>query len=175
VWRRQPLRPVAKASLVALGYVAALAITLLVAGIYLADTSGPDRQGGMSAFGDSLMLLAVFGLAAVPATGAALFFLRPHPAFWLTLSLASLAAASTSGIAAVIHATSSAVEPSSFLQAWSAIAVLRILAAPLFAMLWLLSGLFAPTRSARLSLFAASMLETAAFAYVAFGWFHPPS
>jgi hypothetical protein len=32
-----------KASLVALGYVATLAITLLVAGIYLADTSGPDR------------------------------------------------------------------------------------------------------------------------------------
>jgi hypothetical protein len=135
-WRRQAMRPVAKGSLVALG--------------------------GMSAFGDSLMLLAVFGLAAVPATGAALFFLRPHRAFWLTLSIASLAAAFTSAAAAVIHATSS-------------IAVLRILAAPLVAMLWLLSGLFAPTRSARLSLFAASMIETAAFAYVAFGWFHPPS
>jgi hypothetical protein len=88
VRRRQPMRPVAKASLVALGYVAALAVTLLVAGIHLAETSGADRQGGMSAFGDSLMLLAVFGLAAVPAT------------------------------------------------------VLRILVAPLFAMLWLLSGLF---------------------------------
>jgi hypothetical protein len=175
VGQRQPMRPVAKATLVALGYAAALAVTLLVAGIQLAETSGPDRQGGMSAFGDSLMLLAVFGLAAVPATGAALFFLRPHPAFWLTLSIASLAAASTSGIAAVIHAASSAVEPSSFLQAWSAFAVLRILVAPLFAMLWLLSGLFAPNRSARLSLLAASMIETAAFAYVAFGWFSPPS
>jgi hypothetical protein len=127
----------------------------------------------MSAFGDSLMLLAVFGLAAVPATGAALFFLRPHPAFWLTLSIASLAAASTSGIAAAIHVTSSAVEPSSFLQAWSAFAVLRILVAPLFAMLWLLCGLFAPTRSARVSLSAATMIETAVFAYVAFGWFLP--
>jgi hypothetical protein len=166
------MRPVAKASLVALGYVAALAITLLVAGIYLADTNGPDPQGGMSAFGDSLMLFAVFGLAAVPATGAALYFLRPHPAFWLTLSIASLAAASTSGIAAVIHAASSSVEPFSFLQAWSAFAVLRILVAPLFAILWLLSGLFAPNRSARLSLLAASMIETAAFAYVAYGWFH---
>lgn len=98
------MRPVAKAGLVALGYVAALAVTLLVAGIHLAETSGPDAQGGMSAFGDSLMFLAVFGLAAVPATGAALFFLRPHPA----------------------------------------------------------------SR-------AASLIETAAFAYVAFGWFHPPS
>jgi hypothetical protein len=175
VWRRRPMRPVAKASLVALGYVAALAVTLLVAGIHLAETTGPDRQGGMSAFGDSLMLLAVFGLGAVPATGAALFFLRPHPAFWLTLSIASLATASTSAIAAVIHATPSAVEPSSSLQAWSAFAALRILAAPLLAMLWLLSGLFAPNRSARLSLIAASLIETAAFAYVAFGWFHPPS
>jgi hypothetical protein len=165
----------AKASLVALGYVAALAVTLLVAGIQFAETTGPDRQGGMSAFGDSLMLLAVFGLAAVPATGAALFFLRPHPAFWLTLSIASLAAASTGGIAAAIHSAPGAVEPSSFLQAWSAFAVLRILAAPLLAMLWLLSGLFAPNRSARRSLLAASMIETAAFAYVAFGWFHPPA
>ena len=175
MWRRRPMRPVAKASLVALGYVAALAVTLLVAGIHLAETSGPDRQGGMSAFGDSLMFLAVFGLAAVPATGAALFFLRPHPAFWLTLSVASLAAAFTSAAAAVIHTASGALEPSSFLQGWSAFAVLRILAAPLFAMLWLLSGLFAPNRSARLSLIAASAIEAAAFAYVVFGWFHPPS
>jgi hypothetical protein len=168
------MRPVAKASLVALGYVAAVAVTLLVAGIQFAETSGPDRQGGMSAFGDSLMLLAVFGLAAVPATGAALFFLRAHPAFWLTLSIVSLAAACTSGAAAAIHVASSAVEQSSFLQAWSAMAVLRILAAPLFAMLWLLSGLFAPNRSARLSLLAAGVIETAAFAWVAFGWFHQP-
>ena len=165
------MRPAAKAGLVALGYVAALAITLLVAGIQLATTSGPDRQGGMAAFGDSLMLLAVFAVAAIPAILVALFFLRPYPAFWLTLSIASLAAVSTSGIAAVIHGASSAVEPSSFLQRWSAFAVPRILVAPLFAMLWLVSGLFAPKRSARFALVTAGMIETAAFGYVAFGWF----
>jgi hypothetical protein len=143
----------------------------LVAAIQLADTSGPDQQGGMAAFGDSVMLLAVFGVAAIPATLAALFFFRPYPAFWLTLSIASLAAASTSGIAAVIHGASSAVEPSSFLQRWVAFAVLRILVGPLFAVLWLVSGLFAPKRSARFALMSASMIETAAFAHVAFGWF----
>jgi hypothetical protein len=151
------MRPAAKAGLVALGYVAALAITLLVAAVQFSATSGPDPQGGMAAFGDSLMLLAVFGVAAIPATLAALFFLRPYPAFWLALSIASLAAASTSGIAAAIHG--------------SVFAALRILVAPLFAMLWLVSGLFAPKRSARFALITASMIETAAFAYVAFGWF----
>jgi hypothetical protein len=165
------MRPAAKAGLVALGYVAALAITALVAAIQFADTSGPDPQGGMAAFGDSLMLLGVFGVAAIPATLAALFFLRPYPAFWLALSLASLGVASTSAIAAVIHGASSAAEASSFLQRWSMLAALRILVAPLFAMLWLLSGLFAPTRSARYALMSASLIETAVFAYVALGWF----
>jgi hypothetical protein len=77
------MRPVAKAGLVTLGFIAAFAIAWLVVGIYVAATSGPDRQSssGMYAFGDSLLFLGAFGLAAVPATGAALFFLRPRPAF----------------------------------------------------------------------------------------------
>jgi hypothetical protein len=156
------MRPVAKAGLVAVGYLAALAIAWLVSASYLAVTSGSDLrgQGGMAAFGDSLLFLGVFGLAAIPATGATLFFLRPHPAFWLTLSIASLAAASTGAVAALMHDA-------------PAFAVLRIFVAPLFAMLWLLSGLFAPNRSARLSLMAAGAIEVAVFAYVVFGWFHP--
>lgn len=141
------MRPVAKAGLVALGYIAAFAIALLVVGTYLATTSSPDRQGGMAAFGD--------------------------PAFWLTLSIASLAAASTSVAAVLIYAPPRAFDPPSLVHSWSALAVLRILAAPLFAMFWLLSGLFAPNRSSRLSLIAASTIEMAVFAYVAFRWFHP--
>lgn len=38
---------------------------------------------------------------------------------------------------------------------------------------FLVSGLFAPNRSARISLLAATTIETAVFAYVALSWFHP--
>jgi hypothetical protein len=169
------MRPVAKAGLVAIGYIAALAIALLVVSIYVAATSGPDRQGssGMYAFGDSLLFLATFGLAAVPATGAALFFLRPRPAFWVTLSVASLAVASTSLAAFLIYVAPTAFDSRSLLHSWSDFAVLRILVAPLFAIVFALSGLFAPNRSARISLMAATTIEMTVFAYAAFTWFHP--
>ena len=169
------MKPVAKAGLVAIGYVAALAVALLVVGMYVARTSGPDRQsyGAMFAFGDSLLFLAAFGLAAVPATGAALFFLRPRPAFWVTLSVASLAVASTSLAAFLVNVAPMVFDSHSSLHSRSAFASLRILVAPLFAMFFLLSGLFAPSRSARISLVAAATIEVAVFAYVAFTWFHP--
>lgn len=169
------MKPFAKAGLVAISYVAALAIASLVVGIYVAATSGPDRQDyvGMFAFGDSLLFLAAFGLAAVPATGAALFFLRPRPAFWVTLSVASIAVASTSLAALLIDVAPMAFDSPSLLHSWSGFAALRILVAPLFAIFFLLSGLFAPSRSARISLIAATTIEMAVFAYVAFTWFHP--
>jgi len=60
------MRPAAKAGLVAIGYIAALAIAFLVTRIYIAATNGPDRQtyGAMFDFGDSLLFLGVFGLAS---------------------------------------------------------------------------------------------------------------
>ena len=67
------MRPAAKAGIVVAGYVAAVAVASLVLRVYIAATSGPDRQtyGGMYAFGDSLLFLGVAGVAAIPATGAA--------------------------------------------------------------------------------------------------------
>ena len=167
------MRPFAKAGLVAVGYIAAGAIAWLVVGIYVAASNSPDRQGGMPAFGDSLLFLAVFGLAAVPATGAGLFFLRTRPAFWGTLSVVSLVVASTSLAACLTYVAPTAFDSGSLPHSWSAFAPLRILVAPLFALFFLLSGLFAPTRSARISLLAASTIEMAVFAYVAFTFFRP--
>jgi hypothetical protein len=166
------MRPVAKAGLVTVGYIAALAIALLVVRIYVVATSGPDRQsyGAMFAFGDSLLFLAVFGLAAVPATGAALYFLRPRPAFWTTLSVAALAVASTSLAALLTY-----IAPTAFssLHSWSALAPVRILVAPVFAIFFLLSGLFAPNRSARIALIAATTIELGVLACAAIGLVHP--
>ena len=53
------MRPFAKVGLVGAGYIGAFALASAVLTVYVAATSGPDRQGydGMFAFGDSLLFL----------------------------------------------------------------------------------------------------------------------
>ena len=111
-----------------------------------------------------LLFLAVFGVAAVPETAAALFFLRPCHSFWLVLSVVALVLGLT-GVADCVEflAARTAFRAGSTPSAWSALAVLRILAAPLFGLAFLLSGLFAPSRSARIALIAATVVEAAIF------------
>ena len=72
--------------------------------MYIAATNVPDRQvyGAMYDFGDSLLFLGTLGLAAVPATGAALFFLRGRPAFWKILSISALAIAWGMALKAIV-------------------------------------------------------------------------
>src|SRR5207245_11279463 len=73
------MRPLVKVGLVGAGYIGAFALASAVVTAYVAATSGPDRQnyGAMFAFGDDLLFLGVFGVAAVVPSGAALFFLSP--------------------------------------------------------------------------------------------------
>jgi hypothetical protein len=123
----------------------------------------------MSAFGDSLVFLAALGVAAIPATGAALFVLRSRPAFWRVLSVGSLIVACTALVALVLSFGSARIAGTR-LQVWGMAAPLRILAAPLLALFFLLSGLFAPTRPARLRLVGAAAIEIVAFVSVAFLW-----
>ena len=169
------MRPVAKAGLVVAGYVVAFGIALAVVALYVARTSGPDRvtYGGMYAFGDDLLFLAVFAVAAVPATGAALFFLRPYPRFWRRWSIAASLIAATALAAVVDYAVEKTAGPASALRGLSGYAVLRIFASPPFALLFLISGLFAPRRSYRLVLLIAGCVEAAAFVYITLIWFHP--
>lgn len=57
-------------------------------------------------------------------------------------------------------------------SAWSALASLRILIAPLFAAAFLVSAVMAPSRRPRLSLLAATAMEAAAFVGYASTVFH---
>jgi hypothetical protein len=168
------LRPVAKVGLVAAGYAIAIAIAYAVAAARVAATSGPDRQtyAAMFDFGDSLLFLGVFGIAAVPATGAALFFLRPYRAFWFTLTVFALGAAG-SGLLTFMDYVAPAVFTARSVRSLMALASLGIFVAPLFAMLFCLSALFAPHRFARRSLMMAAAVEISLCAYVAFTWFGP--
>ena len=166
------VRPVAKAGIVVAGYVAAVAVASLVLRVYIAATSGADRQtyGGMYAFGDSLLFLGVAGVAAIPATGAALFFLRSHRGFWRILSIGGIATAATAILASVLFLAMRSAASHGPLQSWAMLTPLRILVAPILALFFLLAGLFAPTRSARICLASAAAMEVVAFVSVAGTW-----
>src|SRR5262249_24758338 len=66
-----------KVAMVVGGYIAAVVVAAAVLAIYVATTSAPDRQAsaGMYAFGDMILFVAVLGVALVPPTLLALFFL----------------------------------------------------------------------------------------------------
>ena len=170
-----PLRTSLKVGLVAGGYVGAFVVASLVVMLYVALTSGPDRQGaqGMYAFGDSMLFLAVFVMAGLPSTGAALFFLRPSRAFWRALSIVAIVVAVT-GIAALVGYL--AVQNAGLaadLPWWFGLSPIRILVAPLFALVFLLAALFAPNRFSRIALLAAVLVESGIFVWVVLIWLRP--
>jgi hypothetical protein len=91
----------------------------------------------------------------------------------LPLSVAALVIAATGLTAFIEYLAAQTPDAGPGHQSWSAVAVLRILVAPLFAGAFFLSGLFAPSRSSRIALFVATLIETGVFACVALRWFHP--
>src|SRR6185295_7264873 len=99
------MKPLGKIGLVVLGYVVAAGVAMLVVRAYVVSTSGPDRQtyGAMFAFGDDLLFLGTLGITAIPATGAALYFLRPRRTFWRVLSTTSLIVACTALVAFALY------------------------------------------------------------------------
>jgi hypothetical protein len=159
--------------------LAGYAVAVLAAGaaleIRLLNTQGPDAQAsaGMYAFGDAMLFLVVFGFAALFPTGLAVYFLRPYRLFWTALSVTALAIAGTGALAAAVYilAACLALPRESPLLMWAALAVLRMLAAPLLAAAFVLAGVIAPNRSSRWSLIVAAGIEGAAATYAAVHWF----
>lgn len=169
------MKPRSKVVLVIAGYLVALVIASGVVSLHMAAADGPDRQSasGMFAFGDSLLFLAVFGLAAVPATGAALYFLRPYPTFWRTVSVGACVIAATGVAAIVADLVRRNTQLGPLPGGWSDLSPLRLLLAPLLAVAFVLAMLFAPTRSSRIVFLCAGVIETVVFVWGALLWFHP--
>jgi hypothetical protein len=71
------MRPVFKVAIVAGGYLLAFLVAFAAVALHAAITgeSGAQASGGMSAFGDLVLFVAVFGAVALVPTGAGLFFL----------------------------------------------------------------------------------------------------
>lgn len=162
------MKPVARVAVVAGGYIAAVLIASAATAIRIAATSGPVAQAssGMYAFGDSMLWLGAFGICALAPTGAALYFLRPHPRFWNVLSVVALVVAATGLVSAVLFGLGRrALEPP--LMLWAQASVLRILVAPLIAITFLVCALFSPFRRPQVALLVATAIEAGVTAY---GW-----
>jgi hypothetical protein len=71
------MRPTLKVAIVAGGYILALLMAFATVALHTAMTSesGAQPSGGMSAFGDSVLFVAVFGAVGLVPTGAGCFFL----------------------------------------------------------------------------------------------------
>jgi hypothetical protein len=159
------VRPSLKVAVVVGGYMAAFLV---------ANTNGSNAQasGGMFAFGDSLLFVAVFGVCALTPTGAALFFLRPYHHFWKALSALGLAVAVTGVTAAILFAVGRHATPS-LLATWAGISVLRILVAPLLALTFLVCAVLSPHRLPRFAFLTATVMEVAVSAYGGAVWLVP--
>jgi len=154
------------------GYVLSFLVASGVVAAHIALTSGPYAQasGGMYAFGDLVLFVGVFGIGAIPTTGIGLYFLRPYLAFWRGLSLAAGAIAATNVVAVAVYFASRRPDASPSLLAWSTFSVLRILASPVLAIAFLVSGCVAPVTSSRIALACAFLGEAAPFAIVVLVW-----
>src|SRR5262245_39170801 len=168
-------KPAVKIGAVVAGYVAALIVAFAAVAGRVALTSGPDAQAssGMCAFGDALLFVAVFSVASLMPTGAALFLLRPYRRFWHVLSGLGLAVAATSVVAAALFAAGRQTVAPSALATWAALSVLRILVAPPLALIFLVCTFLSPYRIPRLAFLAATGVEAAVSAYGGFVWFIP--
>jgi hypothetical protein len=71
------MKPVLKVAIVAGGYLLAFLMACAAVALHAALLSEPGAQAsaGMSAFGDLILFVAVFGAIALLPTGAAVFFL----------------------------------------------------------------------------------------------------
>ena len=158
-----------KFGVVLAGFLCAAAVASAAVAVNAAAQQGVDRSGGMSAFGDLLLFLAVFALAAIPAASAGLYFLRGQTWFWMVLTIAGPVIALTSVAAAVLSITGRGAAAGAGPPLWSMLAVLRMIAAPICALSFLLAGIFAPRRPWRIALLAAATVEAASFASVVLG------
>jgi hypothetical protein len=156
-----------KVGVVLAGYAAALLVAYVVdyAANYFVThiQKSPDASGGMAAFGDMLLFLGVFGVLALIPTALALYYLRPVVKFWSAFPAAALVVAATGPIAALMMGR----HPE---NPWAMLAVglfglLKVLAAPLLGVAFVIFAVIAPTRRSRLFLFAAAGIEFAVCGY----------
>ncbi len=164
-----------KLGLVLAGYIIAIVAASVAVAVRIYFTSGPEAQAssGMYAFGDLCLFVSVFGVVSLVPTGAVLFFLRSHRLLWIVLSVAAVTITGTGLATFIVFLVWRTAEGDSLFATWASLAPLRILAAPLLALAFLMSGLISPHRFSRIALVVAAVVEAAVSACAAVFWLNP--
>lgn len=152
-----------KLGIVLAGYAAAAIAAFVICSVVDRLNRSPDSSGGMQAFGVMLGCLGLFGLLALIPTALALYYLRAFQKFWNIFPLLALAVAAAGLVAALMLSRT-------FSAPWAALifgflGLLKVLAAPLFGLAFLICTFLAPTQRSRRALLAAAVIEFAVGAY----------
>ena len=148
------------------GYAAALLVACAIFYVLTRIKASQDANGGMQAFGDSLLFLGLLGFFALMPTALALYFLRQSAKFWPWFSVACLALATTGPVAALMMGRPQQAP-------WAVLVVgffglLKVLGAPLLGVGFLICAVLSPIRRSRWVLLGAAMIEFAVSAYALF-------
>lgn len=152
------------------GYGVALGAAWVAVDLWQRSTQGPEAQAsaGMYAFGDMILGMTVFGLAALVPTGLGFYFLRGAGRVWTVLAWAALAVALTAPAWALAMALDRRIPAgASLFHLFAALGVIRVFCAPLLGLAFGLGALFAPQGRPRLLFLAAVLLEASICGYVA--------
>jgi hypothetical protein len=173
--RTKPLSVAAKVGVVVGGYALAIVFSFCVVAVYISLTSTLDRDasGGMSAFGDALLFVAIFGVVSIVPTGLALVFLRRNRTFWVILCVVALLVASTSLVMVGLNILEPMAVLSPGLSTWAMLAFPRIFLSPFLAVALGLSALIAANKHFRWCLLGAAGIEGVSSMYGFFHWFAP--
>lgn len=164
-----------KIGIVAGGYAAAAVVALAAVGVDVATTRSAQAQAssGMLAFGDALLFVAVFGVAALAPTGIALFFLRPYRPVWIALATIGVGVAFTGLAAAALFSADRHAAAPAPIATLADVSVLRILLAPIVALVAFVCAAFSPHRWPRLTLLAVGIAEMGVGTFGAMVWIVP--
>lgn len=162
------MRAAGKAGIVFGGYVGAFLLAAAAVEVRLWMTArDPNAQAssGMYAFGDSVVFVFVFGIAALAPTALGLYLLRPVRRFWVAASVGALVLAAT-GVAgsALFWTTRSAPPVQSLVALVGALSLGRVIMAPLLTAAFLVFAGFAPARGPRRAFLIAALCEGGAAA-----------
>jgi hypothetical protein len=148
-----------KLGLVLGGYMAAVAFASL--GYIVLSFAAPPDPSAMRGFGDMLLVLGLFGFAAILPTALGMYFLRRFHWFWNALAAAVLAVAlaTLTGVGLAPHPTSGAWSMLSF------VGLMLVFATPVVCLGCLAAAALTPYRRPRKVLLVAAAIEAATGAY----------
>jgi len=157
-----------KAGIVFGGYAAAFLLAVAAFEVrqwMAANNLDSQASSGMSAFGDSVVFVFVFGVAALVPTGLTLYFLRPVRRFWTVASIGALVFAATGMAAAVLFWTTRSQPPGNSPFSLAAeMSLGRMLVSPLITAAFLVCAGFAPATGPRRAFALAALCEGGAAA-----------